>query len=48
MGGDQLIQGAYLIAGGYERKALIFEPAYPMVSHAAKFNQTWIKRGKKE
>ncbi|MHC4454597.1 MAG: aminotransferase class I/II-fold pyridoxal phosphate-dependent enzyme, partial [Planctomycetota bacterium] len=28
MGGDQLIQGTYLIAGGYERKALIFEPAY--------------------
>jgi histidinol-phosphate aminotransferase len=44
MGGDQLIQGAYLIAGGHERRALIFEPAYPMFSHAAKFNQTNITR----
>ncbi len=44
MGCDQLIQGAYLIAGGYDRKALIFEPTYPMFSHAAKFNQTNITR----
>ncbi len=44
MGGDQLIQGAYLIAGGHDRKALIFEPTYPMFSHAAKFNQTNITR----
>ncbi len=44
MGCDQLIQGAYLIAGGYERRALIFEPTYPMFSHAAKFNQTNITR----
>ncbi len=43
MGGDQLIQGTYLIAGGYERRALIFEPTYPMFSHAAKFNQTIAK-----
>ena len=40
MGCDQLIQGAYLIAGGHERKALVFEPTYPMFSHAARFNQT--------
>ncbi len=40
MGCDQLIQGAYLIAGGHERKVLFFEPTYPMFSHAAKFNQT--------
>ena len=44
MGCDQLIQGAYLIAGGHDRKALIFEPTYPMFSHAAKFNQTNITR----
>ncbi len=44
MGCDQLIQGTYLIAGGYERSALIFEPTYPMFSHAAKFNQTNITR----
>jgi histidinol-phosphate aminotransferase len=44
MGGDQLIQGTYLIAGGHERKALIFEPTYPMFSHAAKFNQTNVTR----
>ena len=44
MGCDQLIQGTYLIAGGHERRALIFEPAYPMFSHAAKFNQTNITR----
>ncbi len=42
MGGDQLIQGTYLVAGGHERRALIFEPTYPMFSHAAKFNQTNI------
>ncbi len=44
MGGDQLIQGAYLIAGGHDRNALIFEPTYPMFSHAAGFNQTNITR----
>jgi len=44
MGGDQLIQGTYLIAGGHNRKALIFEPTYPMFSHAAKFNQTNVTR----
>lgn len=44
MGGDQLIQGAYLIAGGHDRNALIFEPTYPMFSHAARFNQTNITR----
>jgi histidinol-phosphate aminotransferase len=44
MGCDQLIQGAYLIAGGHDRNALIFEPAYPMFSHAARFNQTKVTR----
>ncbi len=44
MGCDQLIQGAYLIAGGHERRALIFEPTYPMFSHAAEFNRTNITR----
>ncbi len=44
MGCDQLIQGAYLISGGYDRNALIFEPTYPMFSHAARFNQTNITR----
>ncbi len=44
MGCDQLIQGAYLIAGGYNRNALVFEPTYPMFSHAAIFNQTNITR----
>ncbi len=42
MGCDQLIQGAYLIAGGHDRDALIFEPTYPMFSHAAGFNQTKV------
>jgi len=44
IGCDQLIQGIYLIAGGHERNALIFEPTYPMFSHAARFNQTNITR----
>ena len=44
MGCDQLIQGAYLIAGGHERRALVFEPTYPMFSHASKFNQTNVTR----
>ncbi len=44
MGCDQLIQGTYLIAGGYERRALIFEPTYPMFAHAAEFNRTSITR----
>jgi len=44
MGGDQLIQAAYLIAGGHNRNALIFEPTYPMFFHAAKFNQTNVTR----
>lgn len=44
MGCDQLIQGTYLIAGGHDRNALVFEPTYPMFSHAAKFNQTNVTR----
>jgi len=44
MGCDQLIQGTYLIAGGHERKALVFEPTYPMFSHAARFNQTNVTK----
>ena len=44
IGCDQLIQGIYLIAGGHERSALIFEPTYPMFSHASRFNQTNITR----
>ena len=44
MGCDQLIQGVYLIAGGHDRNALIFEPTYPMFSHAARFNQTNLTR----
>jgi len=44
IGCDQLIQGAYLIAGGHGRNALVFEPTYPMFSHAAGFNQTNVTR----
>ncbi len=44
IGCDQLIQGAYLIAGGHDRSALVFEPTYPMFSHAAGFNQTNVTR----
>ncbi len=44
IGCDQLIQGTYLIAGGHDREALVFEPTYPMFSHAAKFNQTKVTR----
>ncbi len=44
MGCDQLIQAAYLIAGGHDRTALVFEPTYPMFFHAAKFNQTNLNR----
>ncbi|MDR4499119.1 MAG: histidinol-phosphate aminotransferase family protein [Candidatus Scalindua sp.] len=44
IGCDQLIQGAYLVAGGHDRKALVFEPTYPMFCHAAKFNRTQVTR----
>ncbi len=39
-GCDQLFQFIYFIAGGYGRKALIFEPTYPMIPHAGRFSQT--------
>ncbi|GAX61952.1 histidinol-phosphate/aromatic aminotransferase and cobyric acid decarboxylase [Candidatus Scalindua japonica] len=44
IGCDQLIQGIYLICGGHDRNALVFEPTYPMFSHAARFNQTDVTR----
>ena len=34
-GGDQTILSAFLIAGGPGRKAIIFEPTYPMFRHYA-------------
>jgi histidinol-phosphate aminotransferase len=33
-GCDQAIQGAHLVAGGPGRRALVFEPTYPMLAHA--------------
>jgi len=34
-GGDQTILSAFLIAGGPGRKAVVFEPTYPMFRHYA-------------
>jgi histidinol-phosphate aminotransferase len=44
MGCDQLIQGAYFVAGGKGKRALVFEPTYPMFAHAARFTQTETTR----
>ena len=33
-GCDQAIQGAHFVAGGPGRRALVFEPTYPMLAHA--------------
>jgi len=39
-GCDQVIQAMYFVAGGRGKKALVFEPVYPMFPHAGKFTQT--------
>ncbi len=43
-GCDQAIQGAHLIVGGKGRRALVFEPTYPMLWHAGLFSGTSVKR----
>jgi histidinol-phosphate aminotransferase len=40
MGADQMILTAYYVAGGAGRKALVFEPTYPMFFHYAKLTGT--------
>lgn len=44
VGCDQVIQGAYWLAGGWGRKALVFEPTYPMLYHAGKLSCTEVTR----
>lgn len=39
-GGDQSILSAFWIAGGKERKCLIYEPTYPMIRHYANATST--------
>ncbi len=39
-GGDQTILSAFLVAGGPGRKALVFEPTYPMFAHYARATGT--------
>ncbi len=41
-GCDQAIQGVHFLAGGPERKALVFQPTYPMIAHAANMAGTQI------
>ncbi len=35
VGCDEAIQGVHYLAGGLDRRALVFHPTYPMLSHAA-------------
>lgn len=44
LGCDQLIQGAYWVAGGKDKKAIIFEPTYPMFSLASIITQTYADK----
>ena len=41
-GCDQAIQGIHFVAGGASRKALVFHPTYPMLSHAGKMAGTMV------
>jgi len=44
VGCDQAIQGAHFIAGGAGRKALVFEPTYPMLVHGGIMAGTEVER----
>jgi histidinol-phosphate aminotransferase len=43
-GCDQAIQGAHFLAGGPGRRALVFEPTYPMLAHAGLMAGTEVER----
>ena len=43
-GCDQAIQGAHFVAGGPGRRALVFEPTYPMLAHAGLMAGTEVRR----
>jgi histidinol-phosphate aminotransferase len=43
-GGDQTILAAFFLAGGADRRALFFEPTYPMLSHYARVTGTPCER----
>jgi len=43
-GCDQAIQGAHWLAGGPGRRALVFDPTYPMLAHAAYLSGTKMTR----
>lgn len=43
-GCDQAIQGAHFLAGGPGRRALVFEPTYPMLAHAGLMAGTEVVR----
>ncbi len=43
-GCDQAIQGAHFVAGGPGRRALVFEPTYPMLAHAGLMAGTEVER----
>lgn len=43
-GADQAIQGAHFVAGGPGRRALVFEPTYPMLAHAGLMAGTEVER----
>ncbi|MBN2054946.1 histidinol-phosphate aminotransferase family protein [bacterium] len=44
VGCDQAIQGAHWLAGGCGRSAVVFEPTYPMLYHAALLAGTSVTR----
>jgi histidinol-phosphate aminotransferase len=43
-GCDQAIEGAHFLAGGPGRRALVFEPTYPMLAHAGLLAGTEVTR----
>ncbi len=43
-GCDQAIQGAHWLAGGAGKKAVVFEPTYPMMAHARYLSGTKVDR----
>jgi histidinol-phosphate aminotransferase len=43
-GGDQAILAAFWLAGGADRRALVFEPTYPMFGHYARTTGTPCER----
>ncbi|MBN1552206.1 histidinol-phosphate aminotransferase family protein [bacterium] len=43
VGCDEAIQGVHFLAGGSHRKALVFQPTYPMLTHAAFMAGTMVE-----